>query len=578
MKKGCLIALGAFAVLVLVSIVSLTWVIVRKQAPSVDRGSYVELDLDGEIPENINEPSLLGEDPLTMQDIADILHWAGDDSRVAGVVLRIDGVDAGWAKIEEIRSYVEEVRGKGKKVIAFLEEGDDEEYYLATAADKIYMPPMGYLGVDGLSTEMEYYKGILDKVGVDYDGVAIGEYKSAPEHYKNVHMSDHEREEMQALLDGTYQHYVEAVAKARNLTVDQVNDLVNHGPYQAIAAKDKGLVDETFYWDEFEDWVKGTSSKKPDIVVADKLMAEARGKREPGALASSEVAVVYATGEIAQGDSADGGLDGDVMGSDTIVDALKDAKDDDSVKAVVLRIDSPGGDVLASDLIWREVQVVKASKPVIVSMSDLAASGGYYIAMGASEIVAEPGTITGSIGIFTGKFVTKGLYDKVGLSVDGVKKGTYSDMYSSTRDFNADERAKILADLQDSYQVFIKKVADGRGLDVKAVDAIGRGRVWLGTAGKDKGLVDKIGGLDVAIDEARKKANLSGSTGVVIFPKKKSIWDRLSDQKGIVGIFAPRTTSLPKGVDKLVRDGASAARLPDDGRPLMMLPYRIRIR
>lgn len=577
MKKGCLIALGTFAVLFLVAFGSLTYVLARKQAPALEKGSYVEIDIGGEIPENITESSILGEDPITMQDLSDLFHWAAEDSRVQGVVLRIDPLDVGWGKIDEIRDGVEMLKTHNKTVIAFLEEGDDAEYYLASAADKIFMPPMGFLGVDGLSAELEFYRGLLDKVGVQYDGVAIGEFKSAPEHYKNTKMSDHYREEYSALIDGIYDHYLQGIASARKLPADKVSQLVDQGPYQAVAAKDAGLIDETFYWDEFEEWVKGTSSKKPSIVEADKVISMARAKREPGALSGSEVAVIYATGEIMPGESSEGGPLGqsEVMGSDTIVDALKDAKEDDSVKAVVLRIDSPGGSVIASDIIWREVQVTKSSKPVVVSMSDLAASGGYYIAMGASAIVAQPGTITGSIGIFTGKFVTQGLYDKVGLSTDLVKKGTYSDMFSSSRPFNADERAKIQKDLEDSYQVFIKKVADGRGLDPAAVDKIARGRVWLGDRGKDLGLVDDIGGLDRAIEVAKKKAGLDGDVGVVVLPRKKSLWDRLAENPNLVKSDAK--IELPEPMSQVLDDTQTWARLRNEER-VMMLPVKIRIR
>jgi protease-4 len=579
MKRGCLISLGALALVVLVSVASLIYVVAKANAPTVEKGSFVEIRVGGSIPENVTEASLFGADPLTMRDLSDVLHWAGDDARVQGIVLRIEPLGVGWAKLEELRDEIEAVKAKGKTVVAFMEEGGDPEYYLATAADKIFMPPMGFLGIDGISTERQFYKGTFDKVGVEYDGVHIGKFKSAPETYSRTSMSDPAREEYTTLIDGLFTDYVSAVSTARKMPVEKVRELVDGGPYQATVAKDKGLVDDTFYWDEFESWVKGTSSKKPQILSAEKVRSMAESKRTPGALDSSEIAIIYATGEIMPGESSGGGFtSGATMGSETMVEALKQAREDDSIKAVVLRIDSPGGSVIASDVIWRAVQITKAKKPVVVSMSDLAASGGYYIAMGASAIVAQPGTLTGSIGIFTGKFVTKDLYTKVGVTTEAIKRGANADMYSSSRKFTEAERVKIEKDLRDSYDVFISKVAEGRGMDKQKVDDIAQGRVWIGEKGKEIGLVDELGGLDRAIEVAKTKAGLHGEQGLVILPRKRSLFDKLRDTKGLVqaGMTAA-APPLPAPVSEAMEDASAWSRLPD-GTPMMLLPFRIRIR
>jgi len=575
MKRGCLVSLGVFLLLVIVTAGTLVYVVAKANAPSVERGSFVEIEIGGAIPENVSEASLFGSDPLTMKDISDVLHWASEDSRIQGIVLRIEPLAIGWGKLEEIRDQVEVAKSKGKTIVAFVEQADDPEYYLASAADKVFMPPMGFLGVDGINAQMEFYKGALDKIGVEYDGVHVGKFKSAPEHYSRTGMSDAYREEYTAIVDGLYEDYVTAIATSRKIPPEKVRELIDGGPYTAVAAKEKGLVDDTFYWDEFEGWVKGTSSKKPQIIPAEKLRAVAESKRQPGTLDKNEIAIVYATGEIMPGESSSGGFtSGSTMGSDTMVEALKEARDDDSIKAVVLRIDSPGGSVIASDIIWRAVQITKAKKPVVVSMSDLAASGGYYIAMGASAIVAQPGTVTGSIGIFTGKFVTKDLYSKVGLSTDSVKRGAYADMFTSSRKFTDAERAKIETDLRDSYDVFISKVAEGRGIDKEKVDSIAQGRVWLGHDGKKIGLVDELGGLDKAIEVAQAKAGLKGTPSLVSLPRKKSIWDRLRDGKGLV---QAKESKLPGPLGKVFEDAQAMARLPER-EPMMLMPERITIR
>ena len=573
MKKGCLFASGALLLLLFVAAGSVLYLVARVQAPRVERGSFVEIRIGGAIPENVLSADLFGNSPMTMRDIADVLDWAGDDERVHGVVLRIEPLGVGWAKLQEIRDQIDGVRTKGKTVVAFLEGGDDGEYYLATAADKVFMAPMGHLGMDGMAVELDFYRGLLDKVGVEYDGVAVGEFKSAPEHYSRKEMSDPYREEFEALLDGIFENYVTAISASRKLPRDKVRELIDEGPFAATDAKARGLVDELFYWDEFEEWVKGTSSDEPRIIEASRVLAMAARRRRPGAFGRNNVAVIYATGQIMSGESTDGGFGGSVMGSETIADALRDAREDPSIKAVVLRVDSPGGSVLASDVMWREVQITKATKPVVVSMSDVAASGGYYISMGANAIVAQPGTITGSIGIFTGKFVTKELYGKIGLTTTSIKRGAYSDMFSSTRKFTDAERKKIEDDLQDAYAVFIGKVADGRGLDVATVDRIARGRVWTGAAAKELGLVDELGGLDKAIEVARAKANLTDEPGIVVLPRRKSFWDELGEQGAFMQ--APGVT-LPAPAEDAIRDVEMVSRLPE-GEPTMWMPYRIRI-
>ncbi len=573
MKKGCLIALGASALLLLVAIGALIYVVAKYRSPGVAKGSYVEIRIGGTIPENVSETYLVGDEPTTMRELSDLLHWAAEESRVQGIVLRIEPLAIGWAKLAELRDQAEAVKTKGKSVVAFLESGEDAEYFLASVADKVFMPPMGTLGLDGLSAELDFYRGLLDKVGVAYDGVAIGEFKSAPEHFTRERMSDHYREEYDALLDGVLASLVDAVSAGRKIPRDRVRDLIDRGPYAALAAKEAGLVDELFYWDEFEEWVKGTSTDEPAIVDASELRRTASGARKPG-LTGDAIAVVYATGQILSGESQSSGFGGEVLGSDTIAEALRDASEDDDVKAIVIRIDSPGGSVLASDVIWREVIRAKANKPVIASMGDMAASGGYYIAMGATSIVAQPGTITGSIGIFTGKFVTKGLYGKIGLTTDGMKRGDYADMYSSTRPFSDAERRKLTAELTDAYQVFVRKVADGRGLDEETVDRVARGRVWLGSAGKELGLVDELGGLEKAIEIAMQKGNVRGRPGIKVFPRRKSLLETLSEGQGFV---SARASDLPETARRALESSERLSRL-DTAAPLALYPYRLTIR
>lgn len=575
MKKGCLFASGALLILFLVAAGSVVFLVARVQAPRVERGSFVEIRIGGSIPENVLEDGLFGGTPTTMRDIADVLEWAGDDERVEGIVLRIEPLGVGWAKLQEIRDQIEGVRTKGKTVVAFLEAGDDGEYYLASVADKVFMMPMGNLGMDGLTAELEFYRGLLDKIGVEYDGIHVGEFKSAPEQYSRTGMSDASREQYEALLDSLFDGYVTAISTSRKMPRDKVRELIDQGPYQATAAKEKGLVDELLYWDEFEEWVKASSTNEPQIIEASRVRHMASRRNDPGAFSRSNIAVVYATGQILSGESSDGGFGGSVMGSETIADALREAREDDTVKAVVLRVDSPGGSVIASDVMWREVQVTKGKKPVIVSMSDVAASGGYYISMGANGIVAQPGTITGSIGIFTGKFVTTGLYGKVGLSTESIKRGAFADMYTGSRKFTEIERKKIEDELQDAYAVFIGKVADGRSLDVATVDGIARGRVWTGADAKEIGLVDELGGLDKAIELAKAKAGLTGDPGVVVLPRRKSFWDSLNESGSLIQL-APPGLRLPEPAEQAMSDVEALSRLPQ-GEPTLWMPVRVTV-
>jgi protease-4 len=499
------------------------------------RGNFLEVRLSGRIVEENTRVGLFGKKNPTVIDLVTDIGRARDDRTVRGMLLRIDSFDMGLAKTQEIREAILDFKGSGKTVIAFMESGGNKEYYLATAADKIVLLPSGYLDLTGLAAQITFVKGTLDKLGIVADLEHIGDYKSASDRATRESMSEAHREMVNSLLDDMYDQVTGQIARGRGWTQAETKSKIDQGPFTASEALKQNLVDTLLFYDQIDDLIKPAKSSgfcflgcpiiKPRT-SAGRLAHQTYHKRRYyryGWATSPKIAVVFATGSIFSGQSGRELLVGDVMGSETIAQAIKEAREDRTVEAIVFRVDSPGGSGIASDVILREIVLTKKVKPVIVSMSDVAGSGGYWISCAGDTIVSMPGTYTGSIGVITGKISLEGLYEKIGFSIETVKRGEHADFYSSTREFTGEEREVVQRQIKEFYDDFVHKVAGERGMSEKEVDAIAQGRVWTGRQAEHNGLVDLLGGLNLALAIAKEKAGLAegAEVEIVTYPKRK---------------------------------------------------------
>ena len=495
-------------------------------AKKTDANSHVLLvSLDGSFDENpapTFKSAFSGSTAPSFPAIIRAIDRAGNEPNLKTVFVRIAATDLGWARAREVRDALARLRSKGKKLIAFLEDSGNMEYYIASCADEVVALPEAILEIHGLSAEVMFLKGAFDKFGVEAQFVAMGKYKNAPNQYTEKKFTAAHREQMESLIGGLYEEYISAVAKSRKKTEAEIEALISAGPYDGASALDAGLVDKLEYPEEALQAAGETHRHLGDF------------KDNGGAFDTRpKVALIFVDGEILSGESQEGGLgSGAVAGSDTIAEALRNAAADDSIKAVVLRVNSPGGSGSASDVIAREVENTVADKPVIVSMGDYAASGGYYVSAPASAIVADPTTITGSIGVFFGKFVLKGLFDKLGITNDYVDFGKGGSFASVSRRWTLEDQAKVEGLASRFYDRFLSLVAENPHMDVEAVHKIAQGRVWTGAEAKKVGLVDEIGGFDKALAVAKDKAKIAASqdVAVVIFPAPKSAFDRFFEE------------------------------------------------
>jgi protease-4 len=528
--------------------------------------AYLDLTLDG-LPER--PPAELGlpfeRQPPSLRTFVESLDRAAADPGLTAVVVRVGNLgDAGWARVQELRDALLRFRRSGKPAYAFLEGAGNGEYYLASACDKIYAVPTAIVAVTGLAAEVTFFRATLDKLGVEAQFEGFGKYKNAPNQYTETGFTAPHREQTEALLDSLDRQFVEALARGRKRTPEQVREWIDAGPYDARDAQRVGLVDELLYRDELETRLEGAGR----VTAA----GYARGGGGFG-FGRPRIALIYALGEILPGRSSTSPFGGESAGSDTLAAALRQAREDGSVRAVVLRVDSPGGSGAASDVIWREMRETRRRKPVIVSMGDVAASGGYYIAMAGDVIVAEPGTITGSIGVFGGKFTLRGLYDKLGISKEIVTRGKSAALFSDYRPWDDEERARIRAMMESFYRDFVGRVAEHRGKTYDEADALAQGRVWSGAEARQHGLVDRLGGLETAIGVAKEKAGIAPAQDValVVLPARKGLFDMLFERQEDAEIAAAR--ALPAEARALLRWAAGTS-----AGPIARLPFDLRVR
>jgi protease IV len=554
---------------------ALSWLSVRgvKIEPLASQ-VILEVDLSRSYPEYVPEEgfgtALFGRE-LQLRDVVRALRRAAREERVVAVFARVGPVATGLASVQELRDAVAEVRAAGKPTVAWADTlGEwgpaNAAYYLASGFEEVYLQPSGDVGLTGLRYEVPFLRGTFDKIGVEPLIGKRREYKSAPETYTEREFSRANEEMLSSLASSQFGQIVRGVAEGRGLAEEAVRALVDRGPFSAGQALDEGLIDGTVYLAECREQLTDRVESGAEFVeLADYAGRASRSGRGP------IVALIYGVGAVGRGESHyDPFGGGQGMGSETVAAAFRDAAEDPEVEAILFRVDSPGGSYVASDTIWREtVRAHEAGKPVVVSMGNLAGSGGYFVAMAADAIVAQPGTLTGSIGVYSGKFVTREGWRKLGITWDEISTSEHAGIFSSLEPYGPEEWEQVESALDRIYEDFVTKVAEGRGLDVERVREIARGRVWTGEQALEIGLVDELGGFATAERRVRTELGLNpeGSVRLRVFPKPKSPLELLRERRGWVATQA----RLPQALEPVVRL-ARGLGLLDSERGVLSMP------
>ena len=497
----------------------------------VEDNSVLYLDLsrpivEFEVDDPLNEVPFFNnnDNPIGLIQVKEAIKHAKDDSKIAGIFLNTPTMNTGFASIEEIRNELLDFKESGKFVLSYSDHYSENAYYLASVADSIYMHPNGEIEFNGLSANLVFFKRALDKLGIEPQIFRVGDYKGAVEPFIREDMSDANREQVASYINNINDHVVLNVSKSRNLSSNEVKEISKQmkvrNPSSAVSY---GLIDRLAYKDEFLALLKNEIGLSTDEDIPSVSYSNYRKSYSNYKKASNTVAVVVAEGQIVRGEAEQG-----MIGGEKFARELRKVREDDRVKAIVVRINSPGGDFVASDMMWREVELASQVKPIIASMGDYAASGGYYMAMACDTIVAEPNTITGSIGIFGMIFnAEKFMGDKLGITTDPVNTGEFSGMMTMSRPLNNMEKSIIQKQLESGYETFTTKAAQGRGRDIEELLNVASGRVWTGSQALDNGLVDILGGLDDAIALAAEKAGVSDDYKIRYYPKYQPLLERL---------------------------------------------------
>jgi protease-4 len=458
----------------------------------------------------------------TTYELLELLNKVKDDKAIIGIILNIESLQISFAQCSEIREVLQEIKTKGKKIIVYAPFLSANTYFLASVADYIISHPLGEVNIPGMYSKVSFVKGTLGKLGIEAEFERSGKYKTAPEILTEDSLSPAYREVLNSVLDDYYQYFRQGLEEARGFTQEEIENKINHGFYSAESAKTEGLIDTFGYADQLDSILEAKFGKIRKI--SDKSYMKRTFHKKDWKTESSKIAIIYNTGMITRGKSGTDPLSGEVsMGAKTITKAIKKACKDKSVKAIVLRINTGGGEGFASDLIWHELEKTKTKKPIIVSMGPVAASGGYYIACNSDKIFALPTTITGSIGAFSLKMVLAGLYEKIGMKTEVLKRGEHADAESDHRKLTDDERDIMKKAVEDHYRQFVEKVAQGRNKTFDYIDSIGKGRVWTGNQAKSLGLVDSLAGFLTAIEYAKEKAKVKQAE-MVFLPKPRSFF------------------------------------------------------
>lgn len=572
---------GALLAILIIVVVVFAVVRLRTAPPAIASGSTLVLTLDGEIPERapVEFPfSFLGaQNRPTVANIWMMLKMAAADERVNAVVLAPRSIEAGWGKLEEMRSALEQFRKSGKPLWAFLRSPGTREYYLATAAERIYLAPEEPVMLRGLRAEMMFFRGTLDKLGVGVQIVHAGKYKDFGDTFTRTEMSPETREVTNSILDDLFGNLIHRIATARKKSPEEVRALIDKGPFLSTQARDAGLVDAL----RFEDQVFGELKTRLKVNEIKKLAMSRYMRVTPASLglegSRHRIAYLVGQGPITRGSPSDTGYGEQGITSEGFVKLLRRVAEDRNVQGVVLRIDSPGGEVTASDEIWREMNLLTKKKPLVVSFSDVAASGGYYIAMTGDTILAYPGTYTGSIGVVFGKPALRGLYNKLGITKDMITRGRFAAIDSDYRPLTQEEILKLEEGVAASYRDFVAKVAKSRRKSYEEVHQVAQGRVWLGSQAKPRGLVDELGGLDRAIELVKQKAKIPAAEKVTLvpYPPRRNLLDVLMRR----GAEEAIDTGLEARLGPVARIlKAAESRLWMEGGLLRLMPYALEVR
>jgi len=548
--------------------------------PKLKKATVASVMLKEDYEEGTAPGGLFAELKPHLREVIERLDKAAKDDKIAGVLLRIRSPELGLGKVDELRGVIGRLRAAGKKVYADVDSAMTKDYLLASACDEVIIPPSGSLMLTGLAAEVSFYKSLLDKVGVEAEIIQVGDFKGAAEPFTRTEMSPEFRQQFESVIEDFYKQLVSTIAKDRHLDEEKVKSLIDEGLFTADGAKEAKLVDRVCYEDQLIDSLK--ESLNAEEIVLDrhygkkkldtdysgltgfmKLMEAMMGVEAPTPSSKNpRIALVYAVGPIMSGESESGAFGQEnSVGSDTLIKALRDAKHSDRVKAIVLRVDSPGGSALASDLIWREVAT--CDKPIVVSMGNVAASGGYYISMAADKIFAEPGTLTGSIGV--------------------ISRGKNASSFSAIDPFSPSEREAWHRMMKDTYRQFTSKAAEGRKMDVDKLEKLAQGRIFTGRMAVENGLVDKLGTLNDAVAEAKTMAGLKADEKIdlQVLPKPKNFFEQLFDPQADVEIRAaiPAELALPRELRAAWHQVEQLQQIFTPTQPVAtVLPYHIEIR
>ncbi len=523
----------------------------------------------------------IGGPDVTVRSFVESLDKARRDPRITSVLLRPGAISSPyWAKLQEMREAILGFRASGKRIVAFLEFGGEREYYLASATNAVYLLPTSPLDLTGIASYEMFLRGALDTIGAFPDFLHVGDYKTAVNQFTEKAFTPAHREMSEALNRDAYDQLVRGIAESRRRSEPDVRAMFDRGPFTPEQAKADGLVDGLAYEDELDDLVPGLRVADEEAVVEGSEYRRVT-LASLGVRPAARIAVLYIVGTIVSGRSTYDPTNGALVGSDTIVAEIRRLRRDPTVKAIILRIDSPGGSSVASDVIYRELMVTKQqtpSRPIVASMSDLAASGGYYVALPAQTIVAQPGTLTGSIGVFMGKVAIGGTLAKIGVTTETVASGRNADIYSPVDPFSPEQRVKLSEYMQSFYSGFVQKVAASRRTTPEAIHAVAQGRVWTGAQGRTRGLVDELGGLDHAVAIAKKAAGIPSDEDVelVTYPGRRSMYELLSEQLGGVSTMAAWQRAIAGADVSALSTLASPTRVFRRGEPLALMPFQIR--
>lgn len=554
------------------------------QTPDIKDKSVLQLYIAGNLPESLpaHPMGLMASGNATFKKLLDNLDKARVDDRISGIYLRIlDVEEMGWAKLEELYAKLKDYKSSGKFLVSYLYAMDEKEYYLALASDAIYMPPEGYVEINGFVTTAYFVKGFFNKIGIEPQVENFGKYKNFLDVLKRENMSEEQREVVNEVLDTTFECFVQTVARDRKMEKSHVEEIIDKGIFRPEDALQAGLIDGLLYPDEMEELLKEKNGNAQQLT---RVYGSQYSHVEPKSLGlnkGEKVALIHIVGAIMSGGSGFNPLymffpsGGRVTGAYTTNNLLKSARENPDIKAIVLRIDCIGGSVLGSDLIWHEVKKTTEEKPVIVTMSDHAYSGGYYIASPATHIVAHPTTETGSIGVNLNEMSRRGTYEMLGINVETIKRGKFADMYSDGKIMTTEQRKRFKDYVFRAYETFVSRVAEGRKKNWDEIDAIAQGRIWTGAEALKIGLIDELGGLDTAVAAAKRFANIPPEAGVelVTFTPPKGFF-----QKAIASFTAQAMANPGSNELKMLLWLMRFLQQPDEGETLAAVaPFDIAI-